>query len=358
MTRSATDATDATDAAAKPAKKANPIATAYLVLYNTVLLAGWGYVLYLTAAELAATNGQWQGVYKLVELPLKYAQTAAVLEVLHVLFGAHRVGARTVPGATGRTAPADCGRGCREARARRLRGAGLVRSRLPVTIIQVASRLFILWGVADAFPAVCHRAQHADHAVRARARPRSRRLRYCSWLTEARMRAGANALVIHDDGAVVGRDRGRALRILRHGPDQRQAIHPDVAPVRPRFMRPVHAARATRLTHARPCALGHTGAHTPGTRSSSSSTRPALAASLRSATRRCRCWPGRRGTMACPLSQKVRRARSHGHTRARARARLSALPRGLPVFPVQYLHMISQRAIYVGGAKKPTKKTH
>ncbi|KAL4424925.1 hypothetical protein ABPG77_009654 [Micractinium sp. CCAP 211/92] len=88
--------------------------SAYLFLYNTVLCASWGYVLFLTYKTTQA-GGSLQEVWQAVEVPLKVAQTAAVMEVLHS-------------------------------------AAGLVRSPVMITATQVASRLFVLWGVVVLAP--------------------------------------------------------------------------------------------------------------------------------------------------------------------------------------------------------------
>eukprot|EP00199_Chlamydomonas_sp_CCMP681_P005401 CAMPEP_0119108454 /NCGR_PEP_ID=MMETSP1180-20130426/14478_1 /TAXON_ID=3052 ORGANISM="Chlamydomonas cf sp, Strain CCMP681" /NCGR_SAMPLE_ID=MMETSP1180 /ASSEMBLY_ACC=CAM_ASM_000741 /LENGTH=234 /DNA_ID=CAMNT_0007094067 /DNA_START=48 /DNA_END=752 /DNA_ORIENTATION=+ len=87
----------------------------YLLLYNTALTAAWGYVLYLTYANILENKGDTKGVYQAVELPLKIAQSAAILEVLHAAMG-------------------------------------LVRSPVAITAMQVASRLWVLWGLIVPVP--------------------------------------------------------------------------------------------------------------------------------------------------------------------------------------------------------------
>ncbi|KAI8475074.1 MAG: tyrosine phosphatase-like protein [Monoraphidium minutum] len=88
---------------------------AYLALYNGALFAGWGYVLYLTYKTVLEGGGT-QDVWQAVELPLKVSQTAALLEVVHA-------------------------------------AVGLVRSPVGITAMQVASRIWCLWGVIVAAPA-------------------------------------------------------------------------------------------------------------------------------------------------------------------------------------------------------------
>ncbi|PSC68010.1 Very-long-chain (3R)-3-hydroxyacyl-[acyl-carrier] dehydratase PASTICCINO 2 [Micractinium conductrix] len=87
----------------------------YLWAYNTALCAAWGYVLFL-AYRTAGAGGSLQDVWQAVEVPLKVVQTAAIMEVLHS-------------------------------------AVGLVRSPVMITATQVASRLFILWGVVVLAPA-------------------------------------------------------------------------------------------------------------------------------------------------------------------------------------------------------------
>ncbi|KAI3438939.1 hypothetical protein D9Q98_001353 [Chlorella vulgaris] len=95
--------------------------SAYLFTYNTVLCAAWAYVLVLTFKNVQTKGSpqeRWDSIDKVwqaVEVPLKVAQTAAVLEVVHS-------------------------------------AAGLVRSPVAITATQVASRLFILWGIVDLAP--------------------------------------------------------------------------------------------------------------------------------------------------------------------------------------------------------------
>lgn len=86
----------------------------YLILYNGALFAGWGYVLYLTY-KTVLEGGNTQDVWQAVELPLKVSQTAAIMEVVHS-------------------------------------AVGLVRSPVGITAMQVASRIWCLWGIVNAVP--------------------------------------------------------------------------------------------------------------------------------------------------------------------------------------------------------------
>uniref|UniRef100_A0A6U2CT40 very-long-chain (3R)-3-hydroxyacyl-CoA dehydratase n=1 Tax=Hemiselmis andersenii TaxID=464988 RepID=A0A6U2CT40_HEMAN len=83
---------------------------AYLSLYNLYCLFGWAYILFLTVnmvVEKRVTD-----FWKDLEMPLKYVQTAAVMEIIHAVLG-------------------------------------LVRSPVSRTLPQVASRLFIVWLFMD-----------------------------------------------------------------------------------------------------------------------------------------------------------------------------------------------------------------
>ncbi|KAG5017141.1 hypothetical protein AAZX31_08G270700 [Glycine max] len=85
----------------------------YLSLYNWTVLFGWCQVLYFVLKTLNESGHQY--VYNAAEKPLLYAQTAAVLEILHGL-------------------------------------VGLVRSPVTATLPQISSRLFLVWGILWSFP--------------------------------------------------------------------------------------------------------------------------------------------------------------------------------------------------------------
>lgn len=98
--------------------KSSALVNLYLLAYNAASAVGWGYVLYLTVssvlAERAAGVSDWhlvaRGVWDVVSFPLKVVQTLAVLEIVHA-------------------------------------AVGLVRSPLSSTIMQVSSRLWLVWGI-------------------------------------------------------------------------------------------------------------------------------------------------------------------------------------------------------------------
>ncbi|MCO5565216.1 hypothetical protein L7F22_018889 [Adiantum nelumboides] len=85
----------------------------YFAVYNWVVFFGWLQVLYRTLQTLRTAG--YKSVYDAVEKPLQFAQTAAVLEILHGLLG-------------------------------------LVRSPVSATLPQIGSRLYVTWAVLWSFP--------------------------------------------------------------------------------------------------------------------------------------------------------------------------------------------------------------
>uniref|UniRef100_A0ACD5VMB5 Uncharacterized protein n=1 Tax=Avena sativa TaxID=4498 RepID=A0ACD5VMB5_AVESA len=59
----------------------------YLSLYNWVAFYGWAQVLYGTVSALLLESGGHEAVYAAVERPLLFAQTLAVVEILHSVLG-------------------------------------------------------------------------------------------------------------------------------------------------------------------------------------------------------------------------------------------------------------------------------
>ncbi|KAK5990119.1 3-hydroxyacyl-CoA dehydratase [Cladobotryum mycophilum] len=103
----------ATENSSKPQRKASPLKTGYLILYNVLSAFAWGIVLARTT-NLLATEGP-QFVYFGVNEWLTWTQSMAGMEILHSLFG-------------------------------------IVRAPLMTTIMQVSSRLLLVWGIVYPFP--------------------------------------------------------------------------------------------------------------------------------------------------------------------------------------------------------------
>ncbi|KAL1787449.1 very-long-chain 3R-3-hydroxyacyl-CoA dehydratase 2 [Sigmodon hispidus] len=98
-------------------KGPGPVATAYLVIYNVVMTAGW-LVIAVGLVRAYLTKGSYHSLYYSIEKPLKFFQTGALLEILHcaiVLF----------PDIHNRIVP----------------------SSVVLTSFQVMSRVFLIWAV-------------------------------------------------------------------------------------------------------------------------------------------------------------------------------------------------------------------
>ncbi|XP_038051639.1 very-long-chain (3R)-3-hydroxyacyl-CoA dehydratase 2-like [Patiria miniata] len=103
----------------KQGAKSRPVsglATAYLVIYNVVLCAGWTAVGVMAVRHYLQTKTNI-GIYDTVEVPLKVFQTAAVLEIFHCAIG-------------------------------------IVPSSVMITAFQVFSRVMLLWPITHAVPQV------------------------------------------------------------------------------------------------------------------------------------------------------------------------------------------------------------
>jgi len=105
----------------KPPKAVSITAKIYLVVYNVVQFLGWSYIFYLSASYF--TEGlhafSSETLWKKVKLPLMVFQTGAVLEVIHSLI-------KIVPNSPG------------------------------VTLVQVFSRVFLLWPIVYLVPESRH----------------------------------------------------------------------------------------------------------------------------------------------------------------------------------------------------------
>uniref|UniRef100_UPI00398E799A very-long-chain (3R)-3-hydroxyacyl-CoA dehydratase 2 n=1 Tax=Pristiophorus japonicus TaxID=55135 RepID=UPI00398E799A len=86
-----------------------PIATAYMVIYNVVMTAGW-LVIAVGLIRAGLAKGTYHGLYYSIEKPLKFFQTGALLEILHC-------------------------------------AVGIVPSSVVLTGFQVMSRVFLTWAV-------------------------------------------------------------------------------------------------------------------------------------------------------------------------------------------------------------------
>ncbi|KAI8060431.1 tyrosine phosphatase-like protein [Gongronella butleri] len=106
-----------TRSGAKKQKQQSSVVKFYLIAYNVVSFLGWGLVLQKALVELFETQGQWTGVFAATWPVLKIVQTCALFEVVHSLLG-------------------------------------LVRAPFMTTLMQVLSRLLLVWGVNELVPEI------------------------------------------------------------------------------------------------------------------------------------------------------------------------------------------------------------
>uniref|UniRef100_A0AAZ3QPP0 Very-long-chain (3R)-3-hydroxyacyl-CoA dehydratase n=2 Tax=Oncorhynchus TaxID=8016 RepID=A0AAZ3QPP0_ONCTS len=106
-----------------PKKKRGPgaLATAYLVIYNVVMTAGW-LVIAVGLVRAYLVRGSYHGLYFSIEKPLKFFQTGALLEVIQYISSNVMIML---------CSPAP----------------GIVPSSVVLTGFQVLSRVFLTWAV-------------------------------------------------------------------------------------------------------------------------------------------------------------------------------------------------------------------
>ncbi|MBN3325459.1 HACD2 dehydratase, partial [Atractosteus spatula] len=74
------------EAPSRRKKGPGALATAYLVIYNVVMTAGW-LVIAVGLVRAYLAKGSHHGLYYSIEKPLKFFQTGALLEILHCVVG-------------------------------------------------------------------------------------------------------------------------------------------------------------------------------------------------------------------------------------------------------------------------------
>ncbi|XP_068602394.1 very-long-chain (3R)-3-hydroxyacyl-CoA dehydratase 2 isoform X1 [Brachionichthys hirsutus] len=119
-------------AAKKKQKGPGALATAYLVIYNVVMTAGW-LVIAVGLVRAYLARGSYHGLYYSIEKPLKFFQTGAILEVLHC-------------------------------------AAGIVPSSVVLTGFQVMSRVFLTWAVTHSVREMAEPEPSAERRQRAAVR--------------------------------------------------------------------------------------------------------------------------------------------------------------------------------------------
>ncbi|KAJ2726981.1 hypothetical protein GGI07_000098 [Coemansia sp. Benny D115] len=76
--------------------KSNGVVESYLVAYNAASFLGWGYVLVQTVLYLVENGTDLSGLFDRIGYALIYVQTGAALEIVHALLGFVRSGVLTV----------------------------------------------------------------------------------------------------------------------------------------------------------------------------------------------------------------------------------------------------------------------
>ena len=130
--------TPASQRKSPPAREVPPsYRSLYLIQYNFVSAVLWAAVLGRVVLILSLHGSQ--NVYIGVGELVKWTQTLAGMEVLHSLSGTFETRYWEVPSQANES-------------------TGFVRASLPTTILQVASRLLLIWAIVHPFPALAHRS--------------------------------------------------------------------------------------------------------------------------------------------------------------------------------------------------------
>ncbi|KAI4197813.1 MAG: hypothetical protein LQ346_002910 [Caloplaca aetnensis] len=131
--------------ASPPPLTKSEIVKEYLTAYNSVCALLWLSVFGRVVLLIPITGHE--SIYEAAGDITKWTQTVAVLEILHSAFG----GLASIPASpSASNAPLHLQFASGNGLTIR---AGLVRSPLPTTVLQVFSRLLLVWAVVDRFPA-------------------------------------------------------------------------------------------------------------------------------------------------------------------------------------------------------------
>ena len=123
-------------AAPAPAKKS--LRTQYLTLYNLASAALWLRVFWRVVL-IVTVGGEWEKVFAGSDETVRLTQTAALLEVVHAALGESCIASTHQPFQTSQANHV-------------FFVSGVVRAPLLTTLMQVASRFLLVWGVAYNFP--------------------------------------------------------------------------------------------------------------------------------------------------------------------------------------------------------------
>ncbi|KAI8636128.1 tyrosine phosphatase-like protein [Parasitella parasitica] len=100
----------------KPKRRPSGLLKFYLIAYNFASLAGWAFVLFLALAQIVST-GSYKNVFEVTWPVLIVIQSTALFEIVHALLG-------------------------------------WVRTPIITTVMQVFSRIFLIWAVNFPFPQI------------------------------------------------------------------------------------------------------------------------------------------------------------------------------------------------------------
>ncbi|XP_032123648.1 very-long-chain (3R)-3-hydroxyacyl-CoA dehydratase 2 isoform X3 [Sapajus apella] len=117
-------------------KGPGPLATAYLVIYNVVMTAGW-LVIAVGLVRAYLAKGSYHSLYYSIEKPLKFFQTGALLESLGQ-YSSLKLQRSKFRLKTTRLPELDIVLHC---------AIGIVPSSVVLTSFQVMSRVFLIWAV-------------------------------------------------------------------------------------------------------------------------------------------------------------------------------------------------------------------
>lgn len=132
----------------KPLRSSSP-RTQYLILYNFVSALLW--LVVLGRVVLLVPLVGFGRVYPGVGQFLKWTQTLALLEVVHAATGKYPLSASAVANRIG-TLP-------------NVFGPGIVRAPISTTLMQVASRILLVWGIVDQLPFVAKSAGYSSMLI-------------------------------------------------------------------------------------------------------------------------------------------------------------------------------------------------
>jgi very-long-chain (3R)-3-hydroxyacyl-CoA dehydratase len=138
----------------KPKPPAGPLKTGYLILYNALSAAAWAAVLSRTVKTTIHSAEGPDAVFGENAEFTKWVQTGALLEVLHSLFGKFSLHSSLRSLVV-----------LLEKLSLTIHPTGVVRAPLSSTVMQVASRILLVWGIGEHFPSAANHWAYATMLV-------------------------------------------------------------------------------------------------------------------------------------------------------------------------------------------------